>query len=110
MLLIAHHGIVQRLDVPGDLKELYKSVGEVKQRSVRNMAADRARCPHLPVAVPQRPHGRRNDGQVVVYAFPRLAVGAQDRPVSLAHEGSSGRYQVYLRTKAAAAFRVLALL
>jgi ribonucleotide reductase alpha subunit len=41
MQLVAHHGIVQRLDVPGDLKELYKSVGEVKQRTVRNMAADR---------------------------------------------------------------------
>ena len=46
---------------------------------------------------PQHPHGRRYDGQVVVYAFPRLAVGTQDGRLSLAHEGSSGRYQVYRR-------------
>jgi hypothetical protein len=46
---------------------------------------------------PQHPHGRRYDGQVVVYAFPRLAVGTQDGRLSLAHEGSRGRYQVYRR-------------
>ena len=41
MQLIAHSGSVQRLDLPGDLKELCKTVWEVKQRTVRNMAADR---------------------------------------------------------------------
>merc|ERR550537_935510 len=40
--LIAHNGTVQHLDeVPSDLKELYKTVWEVKQRSVLDMAADR---------------------------------------------------------------------
>merc|ERR1711865_893778 len=40
--LIAHNGSVQHLDeVPKDLKELYKTVWEVKQRSVLDMAADR---------------------------------------------------------------------
>merc|ERR1719335_2106826 len=40
--LIAHNGSVQNLDeVPSDLKELYKTVWEVKQRSVLDMAADR---------------------------------------------------------------------
>lgn len=40
--LIAHNGSVQHLDeVTDDLKELYKTVWEVKQRSVLDMAADR---------------------------------------------------------------------
>merc|ERR1712025_847206 len=40
--LIAHNGSVQNLEeVPSDLKELYKTVWEVKQRSVLDMAADR---------------------------------------------------------------------
>merc|ERR1711977_538340 len=39
---IAHNGSVQNLDeVPSDLKELYKTVWEVRQRSVLDMAADR---------------------------------------------------------------------
>merc|ERR1711920_26150 len=41
MQLIAHNGSVQNLDLPGDLKELYKTVWEVKQRIVLDMAADR---------------------------------------------------------------------
>jgi len=40
--LIAHNGSVQHIEgVPDDLKELYKTVWEVKQRSVLDMAADR---------------------------------------------------------------------
>merc|ERR1712025_1242760 len=40
--LIAHNGSVQNLEeIPQDLKELYKTVWEVKQRSVLDMAADR---------------------------------------------------------------------
>merc|ERR1712193_593413 len=40
--LIAHNGSVQNLDeIPSDLKELYKTVWEVKQRAVLDMAADR---------------------------------------------------------------------
>jgi len=40
--LIAHNGSVQHLDeIPSDLKELYKTVWEVKQRAVLDMAADR---------------------------------------------------------------------
>jgi len=39
--LIAHNGSVQRLEVPDDLKELYKTVWEIKQRTVLDMAADR---------------------------------------------------------------------
>merc|ERR1711966_279536 len=39
--LIAHNGSVQALDVPAELKELYKTVWEVKQRTVLDMAADR---------------------------------------------------------------------
>merc|ERR1740121_3617785 len=41
MQLIAHNGSVQHLDLPRDLKELYKTVWEVKQRHVLDMAADR---------------------------------------------------------------------
>jgi len=41
MQLIAHNGSVQHLDVPSDLKELYKTVWEIKQRTVLDMAAAR---------------------------------------------------------------------
>merc|ERR1712066_1111933 len=41
MQLIAHNGSVQFLDLPSDLKELYKTVWEIKQRVVIDMAADR---------------------------------------------------------------------
>merc|ERR1711972_1077373 len=41
MQLIAHNGSVKQLDVPTDLKELYKTVWEIKQRTVLDMAADR---------------------------------------------------------------------
>merc|ERR1712078_447959 len=39
--LIAHNGSVQHVDVPSDVKELYKTVWEIKQRIVLDMAADR---------------------------------------------------------------------
>jgi ribonucleoside-diphosphate reductase alpha subunit len=41
MQLIAHNGSVQHLDLPSDVKELYKTVWEIKQRIVLDMAADR---------------------------------------------------------------------
>merc|ERR1712066_411509 len=41
MQLIAHNGSVQHLDLPADLRELYKTVWEIKQRIVLDMAADR---------------------------------------------------------------------
>jgi len=41
MQLIAHNGSVQLLDLPADLRELYKTVWEIKQRIVLDMAADR---------------------------------------------------------------------
>merc|ERR1712014_20800 len=41
MQLIANNGSVQLLDLPLDLKDLYKTVWEVKQRTVIDMAADR---------------------------------------------------------------------
>merc|ERR1712159_85773 len=41
--LIAHNGSVQNIKaIPADLKELYKTVWEIKQKSVLEMAADRA--------------------------------------------------------------------
>merc|ERR1719439_188474 len=40
--LVAHNGSVQNIEgIPKDLKELYKTVWEVKQRSVLDMCADR---------------------------------------------------------------------
>merc|ERR1712070_269663 len=39
--LIAHNGGVQHLDLPSDVKELYKTVWEIKQRHVLDLAADR---------------------------------------------------------------------
>merc|ERR1711915_1136249 len=41
MQLIAHNGSVQHLELPADLKELYKTVWEIKQRIVLDMAAAR---------------------------------------------------------------------
>merc|ERR1712039_796916 len=41
--LIAHNGSVQYLDLPSDLKELYKTVWEIKQRTVLDMAAARGK-------------------------------------------------------------------
>merc|ERR1719214_553725 len=41
MQLIAHNGSAQHLDLPTDIKELYKTVWEIKQRVVLDMAADR---------------------------------------------------------------------
>merc|ERR1711966_68336 len=41
MQLIAHNGSVQHVDLPADIKELYKTVWEIKQRRVLDMAADR---------------------------------------------------------------------
>merc|ERR1712039_465544 len=41
MQLIAHNGSVQHLDLPADIKALYKTVWEIKQRIVLDMAADR---------------------------------------------------------------------
>merc|ERR1712222_139529 len=39
--LIAHNGSVQRLKLPQELKDLYKTVWEIKQRHVLDLAADR---------------------------------------------------------------------
>merc|ERR1712238_37155 len=39
--LIAHNGSVQHLDLPSELKELFKTVWEIKQRIVLDMAAAR---------------------------------------------------------------------
>merc|ERR1711972_958653 len=39
--LIANNGSVQHLELPSDIKELYKTVWEIKQRIVLDMAADR---------------------------------------------------------------------
>jgi len=41
MQLIAHNGSVQNVDLPSEVKELYKTVWEIKQRHVLDMAADR---------------------------------------------------------------------
>merc|ERR1712048_512764 len=39
--LIAHNGSVQNLDLPSEIKELYKTVWEIRQRIVLDMAAAR---------------------------------------------------------------------
>merc|ERR1712206_20333 len=41
MQLIAHNGSVQNIDLPREVKELYKTVWEIKQRIILDMAADR---------------------------------------------------------------------
>merc|ERR1711979_54011 len=43
MQLIAHNGSVQHLKLPADLKELYKTVWEIKQRTILDMAAARGK-------------------------------------------------------------------
>ena len=39
--LVAHNGSVQKMDLPQDLKELYKTVWEIRQKVVLDMAGDR---------------------------------------------------------------------
>merc|ERR1712176_1462419 len=39
--LTANNGSIQSLDLPSEIKELYKTVWEIKQRIVLDMAADR---------------------------------------------------------------------
>ena len=39
--IINDNGSVQRLDIPDHIKELYKTVWEIKQKNVLKMAADR---------------------------------------------------------------------
>ncbi|CAE7335666.1 RNR1 [Symbiodinium sp. CCMP2592] len=39
--LIAHNGSVQQLDLPQDMKDLYKTVWEIRQKRVLDLAADR---------------------------------------------------------------------
>ncbi|CAE7719361.1 RNR1 [Symbiodinium microadriaticum] len=39
--LVAHNGSVQKMDLPEDLKELYKTVWEIRQKVVLDMAGDR---------------------------------------------------------------------
>ena len=39
--LIAANGSVQHLDVPDEIKRLYKTVWEISQKKLINMAADR---------------------------------------------------------------------
>ena len=40
--IIAHNGAVQYIpEIPADLKELYRTVWEIKQKSILEMAADR---------------------------------------------------------------------
>merc|ERR1739845_281954 len=41
MQLIAHNGSIQFLDLPSDIKELYKTVWEIKQRVIIDLAAER---------------------------------------------------------------------
>merc|ERR1712109_202696 len=41
MQLIAHNGSVQNLDLPADIREVYKTVWEIKQRIILDMAAER---------------------------------------------------------------------
>merc|ERR1712099_224408 len=43
MQLIANNGSVQSLALPADLRELYKTVWEIKQRIVLDMAAERGK-------------------------------------------------------------------
>ena len=39
--LVAHNGSVQKLSIPTELKNMYKTVWEIKQRTLIDMAADR---------------------------------------------------------------------
>ena len=43
--LIAANGSVQALDVPQEVKDLYKTTWEIKQKVLIDMAADRAHIP-----------------------------------------------------------------
>ena len=59
MQLIAHNGSVQKVDVPADVKELYKTVWKIKQRVMLDLAASRS--VHRPVAVAGHSHDRLSE-------------------------------------------------
>merc|ERR1719164_401344 len=56
MKLVAHNGSVQQLPLPADMKELYKTVWEIKQRVVLDMAAGRGAYIG-PISILEYPHG-----------------------------------------------------
>ena len=54
--LIAHNGSVQYIaEIPAELRELYKTTWEIKQKSILEMAADRAPyiCQSQSLNIPQ---------------------------------------------------------
>merc|ERR1712028_252597 len=71
MQLVAHNGSVQYLQIPKDIKDLYKTVWEIKQRHVLDMAADRGA--YIDLTVLEHPHDRCHNGKVIFHALPWLA-------------------------------------
>merc|ERR1712003_78725 len=91
--LIANNGSVQSLNLPSDMKELYKTVWEIKQRIVLDMAADRGA--YIDQSLPEYPYDRRDNGEAVVDALPWLAAGPENWHVLLAHQGCCRCNQVH---------------
>jgi len=102
--LIAHNGSVQKIDrIPNDLKEIYKTVWEISQKTIIDMAADRGAyidqvCPLQSwssliffiffldlVTIAQHPHCRAHLCQAHVDALLCLEEGPQDGHVLPAH-------------------------
>jgi len=94
MQLIAHNGSVQDLDLPADLRELYKTVWEIRQRIVLDMAADRGA--YIDQSQSLNIHMvDASTAKLFVHALPRLAEWTEDWHVLSPHESGSGCHQVY---------------
>ena len=74
--IIAHNGSVQELDIPDNLKALYKTVWELKQRVLVDMAAGEPACRACPGCCPAL--------SCPAAVLAALAVGDQSLPDSTA--------------------------
>jgi ribonucleoside-diphosphate reductase alpha chain len=93
--VIAANGSVQQIDeIPADIKDIYKTVWEIKQRTIIDMAADRgaficqSQSLNLFVDNP-------TDFQINVHAFLCMEKGIKNRDVLFKNEGGCTGSSVY---------------
>ena len=97
--IIAHNGSIQAIErIPEELKALYKTVWEIKQRTVVDMAAG-ARPLHRPGPEHEHPHAGTQLRQALLHALLRLEKGTQNRHVLPALPRGGQRRPVHQRQR-----------
>jgi len=80
-MIIAHNGSVQNIpNIPDDVKAIYKTVWEISQKKVIDLAADRGAF-HLPESELEHSSAGADDGPTDKHAFLRMEEGLEDRHV-----------------------------